>query len=126
MINGATNNITATVNVGFYPSFAAVNSVTDKIYVENYCGDDDECQHVGTVTVINGATNTTTPVNVGFSPDSVAVNAVTNNIYVANALRQRFQLRQCWDGNSHRRGHQHHHAGQRGVRPLCRGRRLRD
>jgi YVTN family beta-propeller protein len=66
----------ATVGVGTRPQVAAVNPVTNKIYVAN--------QGSNTVTAIDGATNTTTTVAVGGSPLSVAVNPVTNKIYVAN------------------------------------------
>jgi YVTN family beta-propeller protein len=84
VIDGATNN-TTTVNVGVYPYFAAVDSVTNKIYVSNYCGSDLTCSSAGTVTVIDGATNNTLTVNVGFFPYDVEVNSVTNKIYVANS-----------------------------------------
>ncbi len=83
VIDGASNN-TTTVNAGFYPYFAAVNSATNKIYVPNYCGNDVNCASFGTVTVIDGATNNTTAVNGAAYPDAVAVNAVTNKIYVEN------------------------------------------
>ena len=83
VIDGATNN-TLTVNVGVLSQSAAVDSVTNKIYVANGCGNDPNCASAGTVTVIDGATNNTTTVNVGFFPGPVAVNPVTNKIYVAN------------------------------------------
>ena len=75
MIDGATLN-TTTVNVGPNPYQAAVNTVTNKIYVANSAGN--------TVTVIDGATNNTTPVTVGNGPQGLAVNPVTNKIYVPN------------------------------------------
>jgi DNA-binding beta-propeller fold protein YncE len=58
VINGATNN-TATVNVGDFPEDVAVNSVTNRIYVANRCGNDITCNSVGTTTVINGVSNNT-------------------------------------------------------------------
>ncbi len=73
----AAQTITATVNVGSHPIVAAVNPITNKIYVAN--------QDDGTVTVIDGATNQTQTVQVGMGPTSVAVNPVTNKIYVANS-----------------------------------------
>ncbi len=76
--------VIATVPVGSGPLSAAVNSVTNKIYVANYCGGDPNCASSGTVTVIDGGTNNTTPVNAGYSPSTLAVNQVTNRIYVAN------------------------------------------
>ncbi len=76
--------VVATLPVGATPDAVAVNSVTDKIYVTNQCGNDPTCKSAGTVTVIDGATNNTTTVSVGYAPRSVAVNSVTNKIYVTN------------------------------------------
>src|SRR5271165_6198183 len=77
--------VVGTVTVGFQPNAVAVNSVTNKTYVVNYCGNDPNCQsNIGTVTVIDGATLSTQSVNVGMTPVAVAVNPVTNKIYVAN------------------------------------------
>ena len=78
--------VIATVPVGGQPEGSAVNPVTNKIYVTNYCGNDPSCRNngTGTVTVIDGATNNTVSVNVGAAPYAVAVNAVTNKIYVVN------------------------------------------
>ena len=71
------NQLTATITIGVSPTAAAVNPVTNKIYV-THAG--------GTVTVIDGATTITSGVSTGFSPGAVAVNAVTNKIYVANSI----------------------------------------
>lgn len=60
------------------PYVAAVNSVTNKIYVVN-----DNTN--GTVTVIDGLTNSTATVTVGANPDAIDVNMVTDKIYVANS-----------------------------------------
>jgi YVTN family beta-propeller protein len=78
--------VTAQLPVGTTPFVAAVNPVTNKVYVSN--GYDN------TVTVIDGAgvlqfgeigiNNKTTTVNVGTTPGAIAVNPVTNKIYVAN------------------------------------------
>jgi YVTN family beta-propeller protein len=68
--------VSATVPTGSFPSAAAVNPVTNKIYITDEAGDD--------VTVIDGATNVTTTVSAGDRPLGVAVNPVTNKIYVAN------------------------------------------
>ena len=76
--------VIATIPVGVQPEGSAVNPVTNKIYVTNYCGNDFRCASNGTVTVIDGATNNTVSVNVGAAPYAVAVNSVTNKIYVAN------------------------------------------
>jgi YVTN family beta-propeller protein len=90
VIDGATLS-TVTVAVGFsqipngLPA-AAVNSVTNKIYVTNYCGNDPSCQSNGTMTVIDGASNSIlTNVAVGKYPFAVGVNPMTNKIYIANS-----------------------------------------
>jgi DNA-binding beta-propeller fold protein YncE len=84
VINGASNN-TTTVNVGVAPYAVVANSVTNMIYVANYCGSDLTCSSSGTVTVINGSNNTVvTTVTVGDFPEAIAVNSMTNMIYVAN------------------------------------------
>src|SRR6266481_4029590 len=74
---GRAQSVTATVAVGISPQAAAVNPVTNKIYVAN---------RGGTVTVIDGIANTTTTVAAGTTPNAVAVNPVTNKIYVANQI----------------------------------------
>ena len=63
-----------TVPVGKFPIYAAVNPVTNKIYVANF--------NDGTVTVIDGVTNQTTTVQVGGTPKKIAINTVTDRIYV--------------------------------------------
>src|SRR5664279_2952951 len=77
--------VIATVPVGQGPLAGAVNSVTNKTYVPNTCGNDPSCHtYSGTVTVIDGATLSTATVTVGSAPYGVAVNSTTNRIYVAN------------------------------------------
>jgi YVTN family beta-propeller protein len=87
VIDGATNNVSATVPVGANPYVPVVNSVTNKIYVPNACGTDPTCAQPsspGTVTVIDGATNGTQSVNVGVFPDAADIDTSANVIYVAN------------------------------------------
>ena len=88
VISGASNTVTASVNVGAGPVQPVVNSATNKIYVPNSCGTDPSCPFQpysqGTVTVIDGVTNNSTSVNVGVYPFALDVNPVTNKIYVAN------------------------------------------
>jgi YVTN family beta-propeller protein len=87
VIDGVSNTVTATVTVGSGPDQAVVNSITNKIYVANSCGNDPTCTYPysgGTVTVIDGVTNNPTTVDVGIHPDALDVNSVTNKIYVAN------------------------------------------
>jgi len=75
-VAGYAQKVTATLGVGAVPRLAAVNPVTNKIYVVN--------SNSNSVTVIDGATNATTTVNTGTSPFAAAVNSVTNKIYVPN------------------------------------------
>ena len=78
VINGATNSITAIVNVGIQPSSLRVNVNTNLIYVANYMSN--------SVSVIDGLNNSVVAtVNVGTGPDAIGVNRTTNRIYVANA-----------------------------------------
>jgi len=58
VINGGTIQAVATVQAGAYAYSAAVNAITNMIYVVNECGSDLTCQSPGSVTVINGSTNT--------------------------------------------------------------------
>jgi YVTN family beta-propeller protein len=83
VIDGVTQKTTS-VDVGLLPVAVAVNTVTNKIYVANYCGNDPNCESLGTVTVVDGVTLETTTVNVGANPDAIAVNPLTNQVYVAN------------------------------------------
>ena len=53
----AAQQVIATVPVGIEPSSGAVNPVTNKIYVPNYCSTYPCNFSNGTVTVIDGATN---------------------------------------------------------------------
>ena len=66
--------VIATLPVGQGPLSAAVNSVTNKIYVADWCGTDPSCTSGGAVTVIDGATGNTLSVHVGYYPYGVAVN----------------------------------------------------
>lgn len=81
----ANNNETTTIStsIGISPNNAAVNVVTNKIYVTNL-GD-------STVSVIDGASDTVSDVvTVGTSSQanrtSIAVNPVTNKVYVPNSF----------------------------------------
>jgi YVTN family beta-propeller protein len=76
VIDGATNEVVATVTVGS-PGAIAVNPVTNMIYVAD--------TSTNTVTVIDGATNVAgSPIMVGTTPITLAVNPATNMIYVGN------------------------------------------
>src|SRR3989449_166063 len=77
VINGATNTVTTTINVGTNPLGVAVNPSTNKIYVSN--------SDSNTVSVIDSTTNTVlSTIQVGSFPLTVAVNPSTNKIYVSN------------------------------------------
>src|SRR5713101_1730527 len=79
-MRGYSQTAVATIPAGANPLAAAVNPVTNKIYVAN--------KNSNNVTVIDGANPTKTPppppVPAGTNPAGVAVNPVTNKIYVAN------------------------------------------
>ena len=65
------------VGTGSVPMAAAVNEVTNRIYVVNYASSD--------VTVIDGASNRPiATVKVGLWPQQIAINTKTNMIYVVN------------------------------------------
>jgi YVTN family beta-propeller protein len=84
VINGNNNSVTATVFVGYFPQFAAVDEVHNLIYVVNNGGNDGSGLP-GTVSVINGATNTVqTTITVGDYPSPVVFNPNTNLVYVGN------------------------------------------
>ncbi len=76
-LTAGAQTVVATVTAAPLPVAAAVNSVTNKIYVTSYIAK-------GQVTVIDGVTNATTAVPVGSFPYGIDVNMVTNKIYVAN------------------------------------------
>ena len=85
VIDGESNNIIGRVATGPEPYNVAINSVTNKIFVANFCGLDPTCvTRSGTVTVIDGATLAFLNLNVGAGPFSVTVNSTTNRIYVPN------------------------------------------
>ena len=69
--------VVSTVGTGNVPMAAAVNDVTNRIYVVNYGSSD--------VTVIDGASHRPmATVKVGLWPQQIAVNTKTNTIYVVN------------------------------------------
>ena len=91
VIDGATNTVTNTVTVGDGPFLVLLNQVTNKIYVQNTCGNDLQCvvsgnnsQTIGTVTQIDGATLATASANTGNGSAAMAINTVANQVYVNN------------------------------------------
>ena len=93
VIDGATNTVTATVNVGSDPYGVAVDEATDTIYVANYglehgVGDRRGHQHGDRHRQLSAR-----------CPDGVAVDETTDTIYVTNDS--------VGHGVGDRRGHQH-------------------
>jgi YVTN family beta-propeller protein len=75
VINGATNIVTAIIEVGNDPMSIAVNSLSHKIYVANHLDK--------SVTVIDGPTNTSTAtISLTDYPENLTINTATNVIYV--------------------------------------------
>ena len=79
VVDGASNTVTTLAydpNVQFHPVFAAVNPVTNKVYVANYLSNN--------ITILDGATNTMTTIGDSntVQPLSIALNSATNKIYV--------------------------------------------
>jgi YVTN family beta-propeller protein len=78
VIPTATNTVTATVPVGFFPVGVSVSSNGSRVYVTNFS--------VGYVLVINTATNTVIAgVTVGSFPYGLSVSPGGNRVYVANS-----------------------------------------
>ncbi len=70
-------NVVSMVGTGSVPIAAAVNAVTNRIYVVNYGSSD--------VTVIDGASlRAVATVSVGLWPQQIAINTRTNRMYVVN------------------------------------------
>jgi YVTN family beta-propeller protein len=79
VVDLATDSITATVQVGQYPTGIAVDPDTDLIYVVNYLSN--------TVSVVSGASNSVTATITGVtgrakSLNGIAVDPATNQVYV--------------------------------------------
>jgi YVTN family beta-propeller protein len=75
VVNGNTNIVTATIEVGNDPVSLAVNSLTRKVYVANHLDK--------SVTVIDGPTSTATAtISLSDYPENLAVNTAVNAIYV--------------------------------------------
>ena len=82
VIDTATNNVTASVNVGVGPQGVAVSPDGTKVYVTNEGSDTGA---ISTVSVIDTATNTVTAtVNVGIRPRGIAVTPDGTKVYVMN------------------------------------------
>ncbi len=64
MIDGATN-ATKTINVGAYPYALAVDPARNVTYVSNNCGNDPNCNLLGTLTIIYGTSKSTGTLSVG-------------------------------------------------------------
>jgi YVTN family beta-propeller protein len=104
IINGNTNTVLTTINVGQLPNAIEVNPVTNKVYIADIGSGDPAnpypqcpksgpipgCMNFGVtpgnVVVVDGATNALigSPVQVGAEPGGFAINQVTNKVYVYN------------------------------------------
>jgi YVTN family beta-propeller protein len=77
VLNTASNTVTATIPVGFFPTGVAVSPDGRTVYVAN--------ENSGTVSVIDTATNTVSAtIPVGNEPFGVAVSPNGRMVYVAN------------------------------------------
>jgi YVTN family beta-propeller protein len=84
VIDGSTDTLSTTIDVGSNPAFIAVNPNNDKIYVtdSNWCG-----TGAADVKVINGSTNTvstTLSYSGTSSPWPIVVDPFTNKVYIAD------------------------------------------
>jgi YVTN family beta-propeller protein len=92
VIDGATNAVSTTVTLGKWSSVMLLNTVTNKIYVGNSCGNDSSCMGsgsdantIGTINAIDGVTLATSTVTAGKGTTGMTVNTVANQIYMTNA-----------------------------------------
>src|ERR1700728_444170 len=76
IIDGATDQVVATVNVGDLPYVIAANPITNKVYISRTFSN--------TMTVIDGATNVASILKVGMQADAIAVNPAANRIYLTS------------------------------------------
>src|SRR5579884_2701294 len=77
VINGATNNVIASITVGSVPYGVAFDPSNGYVYVTN--------SNSGSVSVINGATNNViASITVGYYPHGVAFDPSNGYVYVAN------------------------------------------
>jgi len=78
VIDGATNQILATVTVGLYPEALCYNPQNNKVYCAN--------NYDGNVTVIDGATDSVlVTIAVGDRPIALCHNPAQNRVYVSNS-----------------------------------------
>jgi YVTN family beta-propeller protein len=74
VIDGATDQVVATVSVGNLPYVIAVNPVTNKVYISKTFSN--------SMTVIDGATNVASLLKIGVHADAIAVNPEANRLYL--------------------------------------------
>lgn len=92
VINGTSNAVMNTVTVAYGPGVVQLNTVTNKIWVLNSCGNDSSCplgqgnysQVAGIVSQIDGSTLAVMPANVGKGSGVMRVNSVANQVYTSN------------------------------------------
>jgi uncharacterized protein len=76
VIDGAIDQVIATVNVGDLPYVIAVNPVTNKVYISRTFSN--------SMAVIDGATNAASTLKVGVQADAIAVNPAANRLYLTS------------------------------------------
>ena len=84
VIDTASNQVPATIAVGYEPVGVAVSPDGSQVYVTNQCASSSNCNN-GTVSVIDTATNAVTAtIPVGNAPLGVAVSPDGSQVYVTN------------------------------------------
>jgi uncharacterized protein len=84
VIDGATDQVVATVTVGALPTVIAANPATNKVYVSHTFSN--------SMAVIDGASNTAANLEPGIEATAIAVNPVTNRIYMVSNGKNVFVL----------------------------------
>jgi uncharacterized protein len=76
VIDGAADQVVATVNVGDLPYVIAVNPVTNKVYISRTFSNN--------MSVIDGTTNVASTLKAGVQADAIAVNPTANRLYLTS------------------------------------------
>jgi len=76
VIDGKSDEVTATITVGDFPYAIAVNPAADKVYISKTFGN--------AMVVIDGKTNSTSTLKPGMQADLIAVNPAAGKLYFTN------------------------------------------
>jgi len=76
VVDGAADEVVASVDVGALPTVIAANSANDKVYIARTFSN--------SMPVIDGASNSITNLEPGIQADAIAVNSTTNFAYMLN------------------------------------------